>query len=420
MVDKAAIHIEIIVQIEEFGITVVGIETTIDKGHAHAAVSGNQPVLAIVEKVACRKADCRTTTHLHDAIGTVTDVGVCQAKVGRLYQVQAIGPTAIEVTIDHLILPTSPDADHPTGTGAVLGMTDGKVLYLAMVAIDEIETIGIARIHFDAGILSTSDDELAEIDKSQLAPVGLTLANGEWSPPNKGGSIPAPLTTCTTLEVNFILQDARQVKVHVVTDEDDAVITQGGEELILILHDIDFLTVYLVRSTAVVSQSAREVLIRKLITALVIGHSLLALDELQVGLLDDIQFHLVVIITRLVPGLRHEVAPQVLRLELPAVARQDLITHQTQLTLGELTQIGGIKQHARDDVAHWLLLCEFLLSQTILQIVGSQDKRVAHITIGLTNGQEVHTILTDIIDIPPQFTTDRQDGIWSIGRKTIG
>ena len=199
--------------------------------------------------------------------------------------------------------------------------------------------------------------------------------------------------------------------MHIIGNIDGSARTEISDELLFVFHHIDLFAVDLFRSTTVVSKSAWEVLSRQLtgwqvlieitVDTVVLRHSLLTLDELDVGLFDDIQLHLTVICHRLIPRHHGEMVLQVLRLELPAVTRQDLIAHQAQLSLGETSQIGRIEQHTGDDITHGLLLCPFLLSRAVFDVVGCQHECMTDIAIGLTDGQEVHAILTDVIDTPP-------------------
>ena len=116
-----------------------------------------------------------------------------------------------------------------------------------------------------------------------------------------------------------------------------------------------------------------------------IRHSLLALDKLDVQLFDNVEFDGTVIVARLIPRLFGKMLLQILRLELPAMSRQDLITHEAQLIIRETSKISGVQQTMGQLVADRLFFQITLESKAVLQIVRSKRHLPYCIPIGLTD-----------------------------------
>ena len=130
--------------------------------------------------------------------------------------------------------------------------------------------------------------------------------------------------------------------------------------------------------------------------------SLLALNELDVGLLDDVQLDGVIIIAWLVPAYLTEIFLQILRLKTVAVIGQDLIAQQAQFLLwrDHITQVGSVEQYAVHGVPRLLLRHHLLHLLTFLLVELSQLHRPHHVTIRLTDSKEVLTFLHDMLYLP--------------------
>ena len=206
-----------------------------------------------------------------------------------------------------------------------------------------------------------------------------------------------PCTTRNAREPVFALQDAGEVQVDIFTQFDDTVVAQGIDKLLFGVdgdHPLDSLCHL---------RSRLGILIAYTVIILL---GLLALDELHIGHLDDAQFDAVVVGHRLVPRLTAEMILQVLRLEPPAVTGQNLVAHQAQLGLGETAQVMGVHQIVLQHPAHLAFVGNLLLCHAVLQIVGSEHQCIATVTIGFTDGEEVHALLPDIVDTISQFSTN--------------
>ena len=240
-------------------------------------------------------------------------------------------------------------------------MSDGEVVDFAVLAIDEIDAVGVAGIDLDARIPLTLDDQALHVEQCQLTTVGLALADHQRRKPRIVGGYRHPATTVNIAEVLFTFEDAREVQMHSGSNDNGTVVAQRVEEFLLIGNAIVVSTIHFVRSASVVVETTREVAFVEFtqvavivwstriiaIAAHLVRNGLLALDELDVQLFDDAEFDGIVVGACLVPRLTSEIILQVLRLELPAVTCKDLVTHQAQFVLREIGQIGGVHQPVR-------------------------------------------------------------------------
>ena len=193
---------------------------------------------------------------------------------------------------------------------------------------------------------------------------------------------------------------------------DGMVVTQCTQELLFCPHNIglhlaSLIFIHLVRSTSVFCQSTYILTDVSTMAAEGIRHSLLALDKLDVQLFDNVEFDGTVIVARLIPRLFGKMLLQILRLELPSMSRQDLITHEAQLILRETSQISGVQQTMGQLVADRLFFQITLEGKAVLQIVRSKRHLPHSIPIGLADSQEIHTVLTDILNTPAYLCTQR-------------
>ena len=185
--------------------------------------------------------------------------------------------------------------------------------------------------------------------------------------------------------------------------DDGTVITECREELLLGLDH--YLVVHLVGTTTVFGQSTYIFADVGTMATERVGHRLLALDELDVQLLDDVELDGLVVIAGLIPRAVAKILLQILRLELPAMTCQDLIAHESQIILGETSQISGIQQTVGKLVADGLLFQLALNGETAFQVVGRQGHLPHGIAVGVADSQEVHTFLTDILHAPAYLRT---------------
>ena len=150
MVDLTIVHIERLIEMEQRRIAPVSKEATIGKRQSLNTTTLDEVILTVIEEVALIELHSHTTPKLHNSISTIVYVGVRHTKVGSLHQVETIGTTTIEVAVLHKILSSTFHTNHATRAISALGMTNRQVMYLTMVAVDEIETVGITGIYLDA------------------------------------------------------------------------------------------------------------------------------------------------------------------------------------------------------------------------------------------------------------------------------
>ena len=150
MINLTFYQVEGIVEIKQRSIAPVSEEATIGERKSLYTPTLDEVILTIVEEVALIELHSHTTPKLHDTICTIVYVGVGHTKIGSLHQVKTIGTTTVEVAILYKILSSTLYTDHTTRAVASLGMSDSQVMYLTMVAVDEVETIGITGINLDA------------------------------------------------------------------------------------------------------------------------------------------------------------------------------------------------------------------------------------------------------------------------------
>lgn len=177
MINGTTAQVERIVKVEQRCITPVGEESAVVERNALTAITLNESVLTVVEEVALVEPHGDRAAQLHDAVCTVMDIGVSQIEVGGLNQVEAVGTTAIEVAVLHHVHTSALDTDDTTRAVATFGMADGEILHLAVVAVDEIEAVGVTGINLDARVLSALDNQATHIDECQLPAIGLTFTD---------------------------------------------------------------------------------------------------------------------------------------------------------------------------------------------------------------------------------------------------
>ena len=311
-------------------------------------------------------------------------------------------------------------------------MSDGEVVDFAVLAIDEIDAVGVAGIDLDTGIPLTLDDQALHVEQCQLTAVGLALADHQRCEPRIVGGYRHPATTVNVAEIFLTFKDAREVQMHSGSNDHGTVVAQRVEEFLLIGNAIVVSTIHFVRAASVVVETTREVAFVELtqvavivwstrkiaIAAHLVRNGLLALDELDVQLFDDAEFDGIVVGARLVPRLTSEIILQVLRLKLPAVTCENLVTHQAQFILREIGQIGGVHQPVRQQFAGIPLFCRALLTQAVLEIIWRQRHLPHSVAIGFAYGKEIHAVLTDILYAPANLRTQGLS-LYFITRKDV-
>ena len=160
-------------------------------------------------------------------------------------------------------------------------MANGQVMNLTMFTIDEIQAEGIARVYLDTGVSGTLDDEFLEVDQCQLTAVRLALADDKGTLSDELLCIRRPAATLHMRKQALILEHARQIQVHVLTNDNRTVRTECSQELVFVGNGLRHLTT----------------------DAILVGHRLLALDELDVELFDDMELNGTIIVAGLIPGL---------------------------------------------------------------------------------------------------------------------
>ena len=173
MVNLTSYQIEGVVEGKKRCIAPVGIETTFIESQSLDTTALNERILTVVEKVTIIEFHAHTAPKLHDTVSTIVNVRIEHAEVGGLHQVKAVGTTAVKVTVLHQVLSSSSHTDHTSRAVAAFSMANRQVLYLTMIAINQIETIGITGIHLDTGVALTLDNQSREVHQRQLTTIRL-------------------------------------------------------------------------------------------------------------------------------------------------------------------------------------------------------------------------------------------------------
>lgn len=156
--------------------------------------------------------------------------------------------------------------------------------------------------------------------------------------------------------------------MHVLGDDNGAVWPQGLEELAFVGDGIGHHAVDFFGTAAVVGQATGEHVGREHAVAVIVGCSLLGLDEFQVGAFEVAKLDGAVVFDRFVPGLLGKVALQVFGLEAPAMSGEDFVAHEAQLLFWEACQVGGVEQVGGEDVGGGHLLEVALHEGATLQV----------------------------------------------------
>ena len=288
------------------------------------------------------------------------------------------------------------------------------------MAVDEVETVGVARVDLDAGVAGAADGEVVDIDEVELLAVGLPFADDEGNRSDEVFSGLNPATAGVVGEEALVLEDAREVEVHVLGEDDGAVGTEGVEELALVGDGIGLHAVDLLGAAAVVGQAAGEHVGREHAVAVIVGCSFFGLDELEVGALEVAEDDGAVVLDGLVPFLFLEVVLQVFGLEVPAVTGENLVAHEAQLFLGEARQPGGVEQVGGDDFGGGHLLEVALHEVAALQVgIEEVSQRPGGIALVIVEDQEMgNTVYEEFfhsgsfVDTQGDGTAAGEDGIF--------
>ena len=87
-------------------------------------------------------------------------------------------------------------------------MSDGEVMDFAVLAVNEIDAIGVTGIDLDARIPLTLDDQALHVEQCQLTTVGLALADHQRREPRVVGGYRHPATTVNITEILLTFEDA--------------------------------------------------------------------------------------------------------------------------------------------------------------------------------------------------------------------
>ena len=181
MIDLTIVHVERLVEMEQRCITPIGKYAAVGEGQTLVVPTFDEFVLAIIKEVTMRKIRSDAIAKLDDAVGAVVDVGIHQGEVRRTHQVEAIGAATIEVAVLDERLTTTLHADNATRAVAALSMSNSKIMDFAILAIDEIDAVGVTGIDLDARIPLTLDDQALHVEQCQLTAVGLAFADSHRS-----------------------------------------------------------------------------------------------------------------------------------------------------------------------------------------------------------------------------------------------
>ena len=306
---------------EQRSLAPVGIETAIVENRILATTVRDQLVFTVVEEIAFLKVDVLGVIQFHDAISAVVNIGTGNRQHIGFVGHNAISAATIEVAGSDSIPSAARHSYDATVAIAAFGMTDGQVMDHTAHTVNQIQAERITGFHLDAGIVLATNDKILEVLQYKLLAVVDKLADDDGLIATTL-DIRSPSSARDTGELVFLSENAREVQVNILIQLDDTVVAQGIEELLLSSDGNDTID----------SLSHRRSCYGILVTYTVfVSLGLFALDELYVRHLDDAQMDAVIVGHRLVPRLRGEIILQVLRLELPAMTSQNLITHQTQL-----------------------------------------------------------------------------------------
>jgi hypothetical protein len=180
MIDLATVEGDVQIAHEQCHIGPVVIETAAFEHGIGAIHIGYQIELTILEEIAIFEHDILGIPQFHNAIGTIVDIGAEYGQTFGLTCYQSIGTTTIEVARNDIVVFTAHHSYHPTLAGTSFGMPNSKVFDFAILAIDEIEAVCIARLNLNAGVLPSADDEVFEVLQRQLMTVTTRFTNDGW------------------------------------------------------------------------------------------------------------------------------------------------------------------------------------------------------------------------------------------------
>ena len=90
-----------------------------------------------------------------------------------------IGAATVEVAVLDKRLTTTLHTDDATRAVAALSMPNSKIMDFAILAIDEIDAVGVTGIDLDARIPLTLDDQALHVEQCQLTAVGVQVGK-KW------------------------------------------------------------------------------------------------------------------------------------------------------------------------------------------------------------------------------------------------
>ena len=232
MVDLALVELDVEIAHKQGHIGPVVVEPASSEHGIGTVHVGDEVELTIVEEITIVERDVLGIPQLHDAISTIVDIGTGDRQRTCLTSHDAIGAASIEVARNDRVVTTARHADDSTFAGSSLGMADGEVLHLTAGTIDEIETEGIACIDLDAGVVLSTNDEIAEVLQRELVTITTGFADDSWS---TASTLCArrPNPTRNTCEQFSLIEYGGEVQVDIGSYFDHTIIAQSLEELLL-------------------------------------------------------------------------------------------------------------------------------------------------------------------------------------------
>ena len=137
MVDLTFLEFDVQIAHKQRGIGPVAEETTSLEHHILTTMIGNELVFAVAKEVALIKHHMLRTPQFHDAVGAIVDIASVHAEVLSIAGHHTVCATTIEVAISYNNSCSAFHTDHTAVAVTALGMTDGKVLNVSIIAVHE-------------------------------------------------------------------------------------------------------------------------------------------------------------------------------------------------------------------------------------------------------------------------------------------
>ena len=171
VIDGATQQDELSVEGEQRRIAPVGVDTAVLKHGADAAVRLDERIFFVAVEVTMGEMRGLATLQGHDAVSAIADLGTVKGEILRTAELQAVGTAAVEITVDDYVVASPRNTDDPARAATSHRMSDGEVAHRTLLAVHEVETERVARLHNNAGIALALYDELLHVHHRQLAAV---------------------------------------------------------------------------------------------------------------------------------------------------------------------------------------------------------------------------------------------------------